>query len=216
MHDNDPRSTSSATPTPRPLSPSKKARFENIGPKDSTQKKPAAKRPSGYFARRRSIATGLASAPSEAELAPATTRTSPQKKAGLGLGRASMGSGPTDAWKRFNRDAGSGSTSKGTETAEKDPEVPVQRSTPQYSSPDRSAPPETSSSPTPTPTPTSPSPVVDDDLFPDLDPPSPENREVRMDVDLQATQATEQWRQDVEPDVDEDEGVSAIAEYELI
>ncbi len=42
MHDNDPRSTSSATPTPRPLSPSKKARFENIGPKDSTQKKPAA------------------------------------------------------------------------------------------------------------------------------------------------------------------------------
>ncbi|KAK0456192.1 Spc7 kinetochore protein-domain-containing protein [Armillaria borealis] len=202
VHDNDPPSASSATPTPRPLSPSKKARFENIGPKDSMQKKPAAKRPSGYFARRRSFATGLASAPPDVQLAPAATRTSPQKKAGLGLGRASMGSGPTDAWKRFNRDAGSGPASKGTEIAGKDPEIPVQRSTPQYSSPDRSAPPETSSSPSPTP----PSPVVDDDLLPVLDPPSPENREVRMDVDLQATQATEQWRQDVEPDLDEDEG----------
>ncbi|KAK0481852.1 Spc7 kinetochore protein-domain-containing protein [Armillaria novae-zelandiae] len=202
VHDNDPPSASSATPTPRPLSPSKKARFENIGPKDSTQKKPTAKRPSGYFARRRSIATGLASTPSDVEPAPAVIRMFPQKKAGLGLGRASMGSGPTDAWKRFNRDAGSGPASQGTEIAEKDPEVPVQRSTPQYSSPDRSAPPQTSSSPSPSP----PSPIVDDDLFPILDPLSPENREVRMDVDLQATQSTEQWRQDVEPDLDEDEG----------
>ncbi|KAK0208620.1 Spc7 kinetochore protein-domain-containing protein [Desarmillaria ectypa] len=194
-HDNDRPSASSVTPTPRPLSPSKKARFESIGSKDSTQKTSAAKRPSGYFARRRSIATGLTSARRDVEL-PAATRTSPQKKAGLGLGRASMGSGPTDAWKRFNRDAGSDPASEGTETAGKDPEIPVQYSTLQRSSPDRSSPLEISSSPSPTP----PSPVVDGDLFPVLDPPS---REDRMDVDLQAT---EQWRQEVELDLDEDEG----------
>lgn len=202
-HDNATPSASSATPTPRPLSPSKKARFENIGPKDSVQKKPAPKRPSGYFARRRSIATGLASTPSDVELAPTGIRKSPQKKAGLGLGRVSMGSGPTDAWKRFNRDAGSGAASQGTEIAEQDPEVPVQHSAPHYSSPERSAPPETSSSPSPTP----PSPIIaDDDLLPVLDPPSPENQEVRMDANLQVAQTTEQWRQDVEPDLDEDEG----------
>lgn len=197
-HDNDRTSASSATPTPRPLSPSKKARFESIRSKDSTQKMAATKRTSGYFARRRSIATGLASAHREVELVPSLTRTSSQKKTGLALGRASLGSGPMDAWKRFNRDAGS-PASEEAEMAAQDPEIPVQDSTPICSSPDRSVPPETPSSPSPTPS----SPVTDGNPFSVLDPPSPETQELRMDVDLQAT---EQWRREVEPDLDEDEG----------
>lgn len=42
----------------------------------------------------------------EESVAPAPAgRKSPKKKAGLGLGRASMGSAPSDAWTRFDRNA---------------------------------------------------------------------------------------------------------------
>ncbi|KAK0465441.1 Spc7 kinetochore protein-domain-containing protein [Desarmillaria tabescens] len=190
-HDHDrPFASSSAAPTPRPLSPSKKARFESIGLKDSPQKTSAAKRPSGYFARRRSM-----------NLLLLLLERLPRRKQGLGLGRASMGSGPTDAWRRFNRDAGSGLPSERTEITGEDLEIPLPDDTHQRSSPDRSAPPVTFSSPSPSPT--HPSPVVNGELSVS-DPPSPEDQEGRMDVDLQTT---EQWRQEVEPDLDEDEGL---------
>ncbi|KAK0198720.1 Spc7 kinetochore protein-domain-containing protein [Armillaria mellea] len=124
-HDNDPPSASSATPTPRPLSPSKKARFENIGTKDSTQKKPAAKRPSGYFARRRSIATGWAGTPSDVELAPVVTRTSlPEESRSLDWAERAWGlalrmHGSDSIWMQV-----AGLANQGTDIAEKDPEVP--------------------------------------------------------------------------------------------
>ncbi|KAJ7770895.1 Spc7 kinetochore protein-domain-containing protein [Mycena maculata] len=106
-------------PRAKPLSPSKKAPFlaqqtrTTAAPSTSSAapRQPSAlRRPSGYFARRKSLGVGLGAmetdAP-EAENVPAQLvgRKSPKKKAGLGLGRASMGSAPTDAWTRFDRNA---------------------------------------------------------------------------------------------------------------
>jgi kinetochore protein Spc7/SPC105 len=65
------------------------------------------RRPSGYFAKRKSMGMGLPDG-RNAEVRDAnagTGRSSPKKKAGLGLGRASIGSGPQDIWTRSNRDA---------------------------------------------------------------------------------------------------------------
>ncbi|KAF8078326.1 Spc7 kinetochore protein-domain-containing protein [Lyophyllum atratum] len=97
----------SPKPKPKPLSPSKKAPFQASTGTTSQRPSSSLRRPSGYFAKRKSLGAALGLQPQEDE-APVTARSSPKKKAGLGLGRASMGSGSTDAWLRFDKDAGSG------------------------------------------------------------------------------------------------------------
>uniref|UniRef100_A0A0W0F5T4 Spc7 kinetochore protein domain-containing protein n=1 Tax=Moniliophthora roreri TaxID=221103 RepID=A0A0W0F5T4_MONRR len=95
------------SPAPRPLSPAKKAIFQ--APASSTSTTSSIRRPSGYFARRKSLAVGLGGAATPvADDQPSVAPASPKKKAGvgLGIGRASVGSaGSADAWKRFDRDA---------------------------------------------------------------------------------------------------------------
>ena len=97
----------SSQSSPKPLSPSKKAPFQVPGAR--TGSRPSAlRRPSGYLARRKSLGFGLS--PREETHPPA--RSSPKKKAGLGLGRASLGSGSSDAWSRFNKTRGFDGTEK--------------------------------------------------------------------------------------------------------
>ncbi|KAF7320165.1 Spc7 domain-containing protein [Mycena kentingensis (nom. inval.)] len=99
---------------PKPLSPSKRAPF--LVPRTSTAPSPAAKpsalpkptgtlrRPSSYFGQRKSMAptVGGAAASGSASVV-SNGPKSPRKVSGLGMGRASMGSAPSDAWKRFDR-----------------------------------------------------------------------------------------------------------------
>ncbi|KAG6866877.1 hypothetical protein C0991_008814 [Blastosporella zonata] len=95
-------SVPSSKPQPRQLSPSKKAPFQAPAAPSSQRPSSSIRRPSGYFARRKSLGTALGSEPHE-DKTPAAP-TSPKKKAaGLGLGRASMGSGSADAWQRFDK-----------------------------------------------------------------------------------------------------------------
>jgi kinetochore protein Spc7/SPC105 len=92
----------STQPSPKPLSPSKKAPFQVPGARDAVSRPLALRRPSGYLARRKSLGVGLG--PREEAHPPA--RSSPKKKAGLGLGRASLGSGSSDARTRFDQTRG--------------------------------------------------------------------------------------------------------------
>ena len=101
-------SLAASSPKPKPLSPSKKAPFQD--PKGNTlgQRPSSLRRPSGYFARRKSLSTGLVSNDAEEDGAPATNmRISPKKKAVVGLGRASLGSGSSNTLTRFEKDSGS-------------------------------------------------------------------------------------------------------------
>jgi len=96
---------------PKPLSPSKKAPFQPPPPVtlDTTScRSSALRRPSGYYAKRKSLAVGVTAQPLSSQGTTTTTTTSvaPKKKPGIGLGRASLGSGPSDAWARFDKDAG--------------------------------------------------------------------------------------------------------------
>ncbi|KAJ7823569.1 Spc7 kinetochore protein-domain-containing protein [Mycena olivaceomarginata] len=105
-------------PKPKPLSPSKRAPFlaqtqtpAAASTSTAAPRQPSAlRRPSGYFARRKSMGVGLG-VPDTTDkadaAAPASTvgPKSPKKKAGVGLGRVSMGSAPSDAWTRFDRTA---------------------------------------------------------------------------------------------------------------
>ncbi|KAL0576814.1 hypothetical protein V5O48_005184 [Marasmius crinis-equi] len=121
-------SSSTSTESPRPLPASKKAVFQAPSSASSSQASSSSsqapissiRRPSGYFARRKSLGIGLAPA-EEVTLSPGATRTSPKKKAGIGLGRVSMGSGASDAWARFDRNASApsqlNSNGKGKEKA---------------------------------------------------------------------------------------------------
>ena len=107
--------TSNPQPTstykPKPLSPSKKAPFQPPPPVavDTTSRPSSAlRRPSGYYVKRKSLAVGFAaqSSSSQSTTAAAGTSVSPKKKPDIGLGRASLGSGASDAWVRFNKDTG--------------------------------------------------------------------------------------------------------------
>ncbi|KAG7095643.1 hypothetical protein E1B28_006366 [Marasmius oreades] len=132
-------SASFSAEQPRPLSPSKKAAFQSPiasqtlqGATASLTQKPVSsiRRPSGYLARRKSLGIGLGATASAEDISSTVNRTSPKKpKAGIGLGRASVGSGPSDAWKRFDKDtvtqAGGFPNSKGKERAAKPPEITV-------------------------------------------------------------------------------------------
>lgn len=65
----------------------------------------ASKRSSGYYAKRKSLAAGL-QPPLSSIITATVASVSPKKKPGIGLGRASLGSGPSNAWARFNKDIG--------------------------------------------------------------------------------------------------------------
>ncbi|KAJ7356898.1 Spc7 kinetochore protein-domain-containing protein [Mycena albidolilacea] len=105
-------------PKPKPLSPSKRAPFlaqtqtpAAASTSTAAPRQPSAlRRPSGYFARRKSMGVGLG-VPDTTDKADAAAPASavgpksPKKKAGVGLGRVSMGSAPSDAWTRFDRTA---------------------------------------------------------------------------------------------------------------
>ncbi|KAJ7169443.1 Spc7 kinetochore protein-domain-containing protein [Mycena filopes] len=99
-------------PKPKPLDPSKRAPFlaqQAASTSSAAPRAPSAlRRPSGYFARRKSMGAGLGTDtdnPDAENIAAPTAPKSPKKKAGLGLGRVSMGSAPSDAWTRFDKSA---------------------------------------------------------------------------------------------------------------
>ncbi|KAJ2920371.1 hypothetical protein MD484_g151, partial [Candolleomyces efflorescens] len=82
-----------SAPKPRPLSPSKKSPFQSMGtqqPSTSTTSSNLRK-PTGYMARRKSLAVGPNPAASKSPKRPA--------------GRMSLASAPQDAWTRFDKEA---------------------------------------------------------------------------------------------------------------
>ncbi|EAU93226.1 hypothetical protein CC1G_10294 [Coprinopsis cinerea okayama7 len=86
------QASSSATMSkPKPFTPSKQAQAST-----SAAERPGSqlRQPTGYLARRKSLATGLGSQPGAFQ--------SPMRRA-VSAGRASMGSGAQDAWKRFDK-----------------------------------------------------------------------------------------------------------------
>lgn len=94
---------------PRPLSPNKKSPFQpppTTSATSSETSKPssALRRPSGYFAKRKSLAVGFTPT---AETSSSNT-TDAQKKSGIAHGRRSMGSAPSGAWTEFDKETGSG------------------------------------------------------------------------------------------------------------
>ncbi|PFH50764.1 hypothetical protein AMATHDRAFT_3619 [Amanita thiersii Skay4041] len=94
-------------PKPKPLSPSKKAPYQTSSSIPSARGS-SSRRPSGYFARRRSLAVG-ATPQSNEQQGDGTSSTKDgsrafeKMKAGLGFRRASVGSSSTNAWKKFDK-----------------------------------------------------------------------------------------------------------------
>ncbi|KIK70415.1 hypothetical protein GYMLUDRAFT_65648 [Collybiopsis luxurians FD-317 M1] len=98
-----PVSASMAAEKNRPLSPSKRIPFES-----ATLERPTnIRRPSGYYARRKSLGAGLASSSSvsqeQGDASSVAVQSSPKKTATLGSRRASVSSGSSKAWARFDR-----------------------------------------------------------------------------------------------------------------
>ncbi|KAJ7124771.1 Spc7 kinetochore protein-domain-containing protein [Mycena crocata] len=205
-------------PKPKPLSPSKKAPFlagTRPPPVASTssavlrQPQPSAlRRPSGYFARRKSLGVGLGANVVEPDGTPesaAPVRKSPKKKAGVGLGRASMGAAPSVAWNPLDRNAVSNKGKEKQKATESDSactrEVERQAAaspTPSRGSPAPASPRPASPRPNP-PAAASPSPIVD--LSTLLDSAAEFGGNNAIDVD-----PTEQWREGVqEADFPDDE-----------
>lgn len=189
----------SKSPNPKPLSPSKKAPFQAPTVNKPAQASASLRRPSGYFARRKSLGAGLGSQVlNDDEASASTLRPSPKKKAGVGLGRASMGSSDSAAARlRFEEDV----VGKGKEK-EKEPHCNREVSRQAAASPSltRGSPAPASprpASPAPLPAPTAVSqpvnPVVDISTL--LGPEGYEDAEAEAeeDVDMQ------QWRNAVEP-----------------
>jgi len=191
-------------PKPKPLSPSKKAPFQSFGaaPASSTSRPPSAlRRPSGYFAKRKSLAVSFNE--------PTDTVPSPKKKSGIGMGRASMGSGSSDAWARFNKAAGSGVTEKAlgkqkSSDKEAEAEACVRESARQASaspSPTRGSPAPAQRQPIQSlqqdersPSPEIPSLADENGDVPEIQ--YTEDHSGNMDIDVDATR---QWREGVEP-----------------
>ncbi|TFK30384.1 hypothetical protein FA15DRAFT_751438 [Coprinopsis marcescibilis] len=90
--------TTVTSPKPRPLSPSKKAMFQAPVAETAPRPQPTLRQPTGYMARRKSLAPNMSSQSSNAE-------PSPNPRRRLGAGRASMGSASQDAWKRFDKNS---------------------------------------------------------------------------------------------------------------
>jgi kinetochore protein Spc7/SPC105 len=206
-----PAPATKTVPKPKPLSPSKKAPFQSSGTAsaESTSRPPSAlRRPSGYFAKRKSLAVGF-SAPPTNEPTPSVT-VSPKKKSGIGMGRASMGSGASDAWARFNKAAGSGVSEKAlgkqkSSGKEAEAEACVRESARQSSA----SPSPTRGSPAPaqrgatqqtfqqderSPSPEVPSLAESNDDVLDVQDNGDHSGKMEIDVD-----ATRQWREGVEP-----------------
>lgn len=95
-----------SSPKPKPLSPRKKAPFQ-VASASGQRPSSSLRRPSDYFARRKSFGTGLGSNLAEEDRAPAVNTRSSLKKGGGGLGRMSLGSGPGNTWTRLENDSGS-------------------------------------------------------------------------------------------------------------
>ena len=208
-------------PNPKPLSASKKAPFQAAAAApaapESSRPPSAIRRPSGYFAKRKSLAVGFNIPPSSQESTPSATPSSPKKKAVIGKGRASMGSASADAWTRFDKNAGSGASEKPTapKATEKDAEAAhcLREETRQASA----APSPTRGSPAPARVlaepPRLPSPerrirpdVIDVSTI--LETPEVGDLSGDMAVDVEATQ---QWREGVQQEyVEEEEVVSFL------
>ena len=98
-------SPAKASPRPRPLSPSKRTPFQrSLASTSSTTRTTSLRRPSGYFARRKSLAVGSSSQPVNRETGLGNSQAEAGIKTGLGFRRASVGSGSEDAWQRFDKD----------------------------------------------------------------------------------------------------------------
>jgi len=207
-----PAPAAKTAPKPRPLSPSKRAPFQSsaAASAESTSRPPSAlRRPSGYFAKRKSLAVSF-SVPPTNEPTPSVTVSSPKKKPGIGMGRASVGSGASDAWTRFNKAAGSGVSEKASgkqknSDKEAEAEACVRESARQASaspSPTRGSPAPAQRQPTQQnfqqderpPSPEIPSPAEADDDFTDVQDNDDHSGKMEIDVD-----ATRQWREGVEP-----------------
>jgi kinetochore protein Spc7/SPC105 len=101
---------------PRPLSPSRKALFQTDASATTTpsenpsQPQPSGvRRPSGYFARRKSLAVGFNPPASQDRNTPAPQ--SP-KKSTIAFGRSSLGPASANAWDRFDKNSNSEVTEK--------------------------------------------------------------------------------------------------------
>ncbi|KAK7064607.1 Spc7 domain-containing protein, partial [Favolaschia claudopus] len=222
-------------PQPKRLSPSKRAPFlaQSQTPSaastssDAAPRQPSGlRRPSGYFARRKSMAPGPVSSETDkpqTEQPPknASGPKSPKKKAGLGLGRMSMGSAPSYAWTRFDR------TTAVSEKAQQQDKGKENKKEPLPQSDDavcvRETERQAASSPTPSrgsPVPSSPrpkspskarevsSPVVDLSTMMDSTPEFGQTAQT-MEVD-----PTEQWRDGIqEADFPEDEVRISIEQF---
>ncbi|KAK7029013.1 hypothetical protein VNI00_014723 [Paramarasmius palmivorus] len=207
------------SPVPRPLSPGKKAIFQ-----PPTASSSSIRRPSGYFARRKSLGIGLGAAPveeEEATPAPVPAPGSPKKKAGIGMGRASVGSaGSADAWKRFDRNAAE--TAGSLKGKGKAIEVLEEQQPPAVPSPVRSP---VRASPVPSPHLAAPAPQDDLDIQPEAGPSSAPTQVVDLSAILEQggyeedmpmepdLVATEQWREGVAQEGvgPDDEDVPAIS-----
>jgi kinetochore protein Spc7/SPC105 len=210
------------SPKPKPLSPSKKAPFQAPTASASGQRPSSSlRRPSGYFARRKSLGTGLSSNVTGEDGTPAVSlRSSPKKKAGIGLGRASLGSGTA----RFEKDSGSDlQHAKAKEPGAQQCEREASRQAVASPSPTRGSPAPASPRPRPSsarPTsPVLPRPSVDHARSPSPTVPAvdistllgPEEFGGNDAVEEMDFSPTEQWREGVEPSqfVD-DEGVRRL------
>ncbi|KAJ3923135.1 Spc7 kinetochore protein-domain-containing protein [Lentinula edodes] len=100
------------TEEPRPLPPTKKAPFQSVPVPSSSQPASGIRRPSGYFARRKSLGAGLANMSSASPQAPEggveSAQSSLKEAATLGNRRASVNSGPSDAWTQETAEEGAG------------------------------------------------------------------------------------------------------------
>ncbi|KAJ6574650.1 Spc7 kinetochore protein-domain-containing protein [Mycena capillaripes] len=214
-------------PKPKPLSPSKRTPFlaqkQAPAPAPSTgsaaPRQPSAlRRPSGYFARRKSMGVGLGADTDKADAGSAVPSVaapkSPKKKAGVGLGRASMGSAPADAWTRFDRNIAVSEKGKEKQKATESEAVcarEVERQAAASPTPSRGSPAPASPRPASPRKPaeiSSPSVVVDLSVLLDSAPEFGEPA-ANMEVD-----PTEQWRDGVqEADFPEEEARISIEQF---
>jgi kinetochore protein Spc7/SPC105 len=104
------------TARPKPLSPSKKALFQApVVTTSASQTAPAVRRPSGYYARRKSLAPVHSIIPNKGIEDVLVTVKSPKKKLDSGIGRASVGSTSVIAWDRASVSQKGKETSKAGE-----------------------------------------------------------------------------------------------------
>ncbi|KAG6891055.1 hypothetical protein C0995_014144 [Termitomyces sp. Mi166 len=179
----DTLSVPSPKPQPRPFSPSKKAPFQNSTVSTSSQRPSSSiRRPSGYFAKRKSLGVDSESRALFQEDETPVVNASPKKV--VGFERASLDSVSVDARQHFDQDQEPGHCNR---------EISRQAA---------ASPTITRESPAPTSRPTSavvdvvpvsPKRQIDASAVLSPDEPEPDNADDPMDLD-----ATEQWRNAVE------------------